>query len=83
MSAIDTYLTKCREAINNALNDPDLSGTLAEFGYNQTKIMEGKALYDAAKAADDTQNNLHAKERQASDDYKQLRKQVNDTYTKH
>ncbi|MCB0278531.1 MAG: hypothetical protein KDD94_03465 [Calditrichaeota bacterium] len=83
MSEINTYLSKCREAIHNAINDQDISTGLATFGYDQDKIMEGKGLYDAAKAADDTQNNLHAKDRQASDDYKQLRKQVNDTYTKH
>jgi len=38
-------------AISNSLSDPEIQSLVAQFGYPVDKLNEGKALYDAALAA--------------------------------
>ncbi|MCB0277862.1 MAG: hypothetical protein KDD94_00060 [Calditrichaeota bacterium] len=83
MSSISNLLTRCRTAINNALNDAGLAAKLAAYGYDTTEINAGKALYEAALSLDDLQNHNHASEKQVYTDYKKRRNQLRLTYMKH
>ena len=51
MLPIDTMLNDAQVAIENALNNPEILSALKDFGYTTARIQKGKALYNAAAAA--------------------------------
>ena len=51
MRPIDTLLSDAQVAIDNTLNNPEILNAIKDFGYTSAKIQQGKALYNAAAAA--------------------------------
>ena len=49
--SIDTFLSEAQVAIDNALNNPQILEHLKDFGYNNSRIQQGKKLYNIAAAA--------------------------------
>lgn len=47
-NTIDAKLLNAQVAIDNALGNPAISKALAAFGYDETKLSAGKALYETA-----------------------------------
>ena len=47
-NTIDAILLNAQVAIDNALDNAAISKELAAFGYDETKLLEGKALYEKA-----------------------------------
>ncbi len=45
---IEEYLGKSRVAINNALEVTDIKERLANHGYDETRLQEGKKMYEEA-----------------------------------
>ena len=46
-------LERCRIEIENLQKQTDMAATMAQFGYDSEAILEGKALFDTARAAYD------------------------------
>lgn len=66
-ASIDQQLSAAQLALSNARTDPDLSGPLAEFGYDAARLDEGWALYTAAAAAQQRQAQEYGEQYSASD----------------
>lgn len=49
--SIDTILAEAQVAIDNSLNNPQVLKYVGDFGYSATRLKQGKALYNAAAAA--------------------------------
>lgn len=47
-SSIDARLLAAQVAIDNALSDAEIKGYLADYGYDESRLNEGKALYETA-----------------------------------
>lgn len=47
--SIDARLLAAQVAIENALNDTEVQGYLSQYGYDDARLNEGKALYDSAQ----------------------------------
>lgn len=48
--SIDSRLLAAQVAIDNALNDAEVQGYLAQYGYDSVRIGQGKSLYDTVQA---------------------------------
>ena len=83
MNRIDDFLTRSRESLYNCQNDTDLSDVLANFGYDATALAEGQALYDNAKRLDEEQDAEIGDQREAYQDYKAKRNEIDQLYRNH
>lgn len=66
-ASIDQQLADAQLALRNARTDPDLSGPLADLGYDAARLDEGWALYQAAAAAQQRQSQEYGEQYSASD----------------
>ena len=65
--AIDQQLAAAELALTNARSDGDLTGPLAEFGYDAERLTAGWALYETAVAAQQRFTQEYGEQFSASD----------------
>ncbi|MBI3960741.1 MAG: hypothetical protein HY328_18170 [Chloroflexi bacterium] len=65
--SIDQQLAAAQLALSNARTDADLSGPLADLGYDAARLDEGWGLYQAAVAAQQRQSQEYGEQYSASD----------------
>lgn len=79
-NSISEQLNAAQVAITNTLNDPEILGLVGKFGYTQEKLMEGKALYDAAVNAVNYQIKSAGAQYQATEELKRAEKIAREAY---
>ncbi len=67
-------------AISNSLSDPEIQSLVAEFGYPAEKLNEGKALYDAALAAVNSEKAAAGTQQESTRVLAQAAKSARDAY---
>jgi len=72
-SSIDARLLAAQVAIDNALSDAEIKGYLANFGYDESRLNEGKALYETALQ-------LHQKQKAEYGDQVSATQELNDKW---
>ncbi len=81
--SIQDRLLAAQVAIHNALDDESLQGYLADFGYTQAKLEAGKALYETALAAQQTQQSEYGDQYDATDNVNRLWEEANKVYMRY
>lgn len=77
------YLENYRLVFSNFSEVPDLKTEMEEFGYTDTKMQEGKALYDEVLALYNQNKQETAEEKEAYNKFSQAYDALNATYAKH
>ena len=77
---IEEYLGKSRVAINNALKFTDIKERLLNHGYDETRLQEGKKLYEEAFNLLNEFNEIHAKQIGITENLNSKMKEAYDTY---
>ncbi|HRJ41464.1 MAG TPA: hypothetical protein PL105_06280 [Caldilineaceae bacterium] len=70
-------------ALSNARTDGDLSGPLADFGYDTARLDEGWALYQAAAEAQQRQTREYGEQYAASDAFTAAREAAQTEYVRY
>jgi hypothetical protein len=78
--SIDERLPKYELALNVALTDEDIKPILANYGYDEATITEGKQLYDTAVDLQHKQKREYGDKYGASNEFKQARKNAYKQY---
>jgi hypothetical protein len=78
--SIDERLTKADVAIGNAIDDAELAGPLAEFGYDAERMQEGQSLLEAARSLHRTRTKDYGQKRGSSEDLQQALDHANALY---
>jgi hypothetical protein len=73
-------LNTARLAISNSLADGEIQGLVEAYGYTATKLNEGKALYESALAAVNTQKAKRGAQQDSSRGLSQAEKSARDVY---
>jgi len=79
-ASIDQQLAAAQLALSNARSDADLSGPLAEFGYDGARLDAGWALYEAAATAQQRQTQEYGEQYSASDAFTAARETAQTDY---
>lgn len=77
------YLENYRLVFNNFNEVPDLKTEMEEFGYNDAKMQEGKALYDQVLALYNQNKQETAEEKEAYSKFSQAFDALSTSYSKH
>ncbi len=77
------YLENYRQVFSNFSEVPDLKTEMAEFGYDDAKMQEGKALYDEVLALYNQNKQETAEEKEAYNKFSQAYDALNAAYAKH
>ena len=72
MTSMKKALEQTRIALTNALNDPQISATLASFGYGAERLQEGLALNEAASQSLQIQSDARLNKVTVNDNFQQL-----------
>ena len=80
---IDQIMTEILLAIDNALTNPIILAALEKFGYGETKLREGKALYDAAEVLINKQAKEYGDKAGASQAMEQAKDALRVVYVPH
>src|SRR5208337_1840903 len=67
-------------AISNSLSDPEIQSLVAQFGYPAEKLNEGKALYDAALAAVNSEKAAAGTQQESTHVLEQAEESARDAY---
>ena len=70
-------------SITNALNNPAITTALTAFGYDITKLNEGKTLLDNLKALQANQKQQYIEQRAATTDREAIQMQIDEVYKQH
>ena len=70
-------------AITNALNNPVITAALAVFGYDATRLNDGKTLLDNVKTLQAKQKQEYIEQRAATSDRDAIREEIDVIYEKH
>ncbi|RQW04465.1 hypothetical protein EH223_07250 [candidate division KSB1 bacterium] len=70
--SIDSRLRRAQLAIDNALSDADIRAALLPYGYDETRLQQGKALYDSTMALQRTQEVEYSEQYAATAEFKKL-----------
>ncbi len=81
--SIEGRLLAAQVAIHNALDDAELQGYLAEYGYDQAKLAVGQALYETALKAQQTQKVEYGDQYDATDNVHRLWEEANGAYMRY
>ena len=73
-------LANAKLAIDNALNTPKIKEALADYGYNDKKLQEGLALYEAATQSFQTQQIEYGEQFDATQALQDLRETAYKSY---
>ncbi len=76
------YLENYRLVFTNLSQVADIQAEMADYGYDQTAINEGKALFEKAQTLYDKRQTESAEERQAYDIFFEAFKQLKEQYKK-
>lgn len=82
MTESDT-IEKYRVSFENAVNQPQISSLMAEFGYDEAEIKKGKTLLDATVSSYTEIDKERDEESEAYINFDALRTQLEDVYLKH
>lgn len=77
------FLEQARVAQENTVNQPQIATTMADFGYDATVIAEGKAIYNVARAAYDSNKTEDDETKAAYRAFDLLREQLYDIHFAH
>lgn len=80
---IDARLLNAQVAIDNAMGNDSIKTPLAAFGYDEAKLLSGKALLDDAIAKHDSQKKEYGDQFAASDQLDAAKSAANSTYMTH
>jgi hypothetical protein len=80
---IDEKLKFAKIAIDNALNVPDLAAPLAARGYDTDALQSAATLYQKAESLHLSQKSKYGDKFEATDDFDELRAEVDDSYSDH
>jgi hypothetical protein len=80
---INERLVAAQVALDNAQSDPILQEALANFGYDAERLEEGRALLDAAQAAQEAMAVEHGDQYEATDALQAAFDAANTTYMQH
>ena len=75
--SIPEKIQKHSELINNSINDHEISGEVAVYGYSTEKLAEGKALLDEAQGLITKQGDEEAEKIHASKAFNDQRTRIN------
>ena len=81
--AITKKIELANYSITNALNNPVITTALTAFGYDTTKLNEGKTLLDNLKALQANQKQQYIEQRAATADREAIRIQIDEVYRQH
>ena len=81
--SINETLARAQLAIDAALASPEIQGFLAPLGYPLETLQAGRALYEAAAAAQQNQKMQYAEQIGATSELDRLRETANTTYMRH
>ncbi len=77
------YLENYRLVFTNLSQVAEIQTQMADYGYDETAINEGKALYEKAKTLYDVRQTESAEEKQAYDAFANTFEQLKEQYKKH
>ena len=77
------YLENYRQVFSNFSEVPELKSEMAEFGYDDAKMQEGKALYDEVLNLYNQNQKETSEEKEAYNKFSQALDALNTTYAKH
>lgn len=80
---IDGKLLFAQNAITNAMNTPEISDSLAVFGYDQNMLTQGQALYSAASGLHEKQGKEYGEQFAATDALTLAKALANKNYMVH
>ena len=80
---IDAFLNDARIAIDNALAQPQIQTYLTEYGYTPEKLQQGKALYEAALAAQQKQKREYGEQYSATAALNETWETAKESYIRH
>ncbi len=81
--ALSTRLLAADLAISNALSDEQVKTYLAEYGYDDTRLNEGKALYDTVQELQQKQTREYGEQYEATDALNAKRAEASAVYMNH
>ena len=81
--AITKKIELANYSITNALNNPVITTALTAFGYDTTKLNEGKTLLDNLKALQTNQKQQYIEQRAATADREAIRTEIDKIYIQH
>lgn len=82
-NTIDSKLLSAQVAIENSLTNSTIKESLAPFKYDEVRLQAGKALYDAARAAQDKQKKEYGEQFEATDELDAAMSAANMIYMTH
>lgn len=82
-NTIDAKLVSSQVAIANAMDNDAIKAPLAAFGYDEAKLQEGKALYEAAQTKHDQQKKEYGEQYAATDAFEAAMNSANKDYMTH
>ncbi len=82
-NTIDAKLLNAEVAIDNALDNSAISTALAAFGYDETKLLAGKALYETALNLHLQQKKEYGEQYAATSELEATLSSANKTYMQH
>jgi hypothetical protein len=80
---ISERITAAQVALDNAASDPVLQEALVPFGYDAERLAEGRALLDAAQAAQETMTAEYGDQYEATDALQAAFETADTTYMRH
>ncbi len=80
---LDSKLLFALNAITNAMNNEPIKASLAGYGYDETKLSTGLALYENAARLQDTQKKEYGEQFAATDALNLARVEANKLYMTH
>ena len=81
--AITKKIEVANYSITNAINNPIITTALTAFGYDTTKLNEGKTLLDNLKVLQAGQKQEYIEQRAATADRDAIRTQIDEIYDRH
>lgn len=81
--SIPERLSEAETALDNALSDQTLLDALAEYGYDEAALEEGRALLEAAQDAQQTMTAEYSEQYEATDALEDAHEAAHQTYIRH
>jgi hypothetical protein len=82
-ASIEERLSQAQVAITNVMADPDLSATMARFGYAAEQLQQGSRLRDNLHTLYDQQRGAYGDLFTANDDFWSVHEQADDIYMRY
>jgi len=79
-TTIADQLNAAQLAVTNSLADPEIKSRVAAYGYTAEKLLEGRALFDAARAAVSAQESAAGAQQAATQTLAAAKAEAHDAY---